>query len=155
MQQKEPENTKQPPLSCHGSGSSTADNNRAATPYFSFLGLVLAVFGEEVGEDVSAATGHVHQGALLPQAEARGNSQHQSDGLDHQGPFAQITPYNKPTQNSLDLRFKEIRVYIIVGRTRIMLQHLMKVTAYCTFENEALALVTMTTGFLLPRKLIL
>lgn len=25
----------------------------------------------------------------------------------------------------------------------------MKVTAYCTFENEALALVTMTTGFLL------
>lgn len=111
MQQKEPENTKQTHLSCHGGGSSAADNDRAASPYFSFLGFVLAVFGEEVGEDVSTATSHVHQGALLPQAEARGNSQHQSDGLDHQGPFAQITPNNKPTQNSLDLRFKEIRVY--------------------------------------------
>lgn len=75
-------------------------------PYFSFLGLVLAVLGEEVGEDVSTATGHVHQGALLPQAEARSNSQHQCDGLDHQGPFAQITPNNEPTQNCLDLQKK-------------------------------------------------
>lgn len=112
MQQKGPGDTKQTRLSCHGGGPRAAGDNRAASPYFSFLGLVLAVFGEEVGEDVSTATGHVHQGALLPQAEAGGNSQHQGDGLDHQGPFAQITPNNKPTQNRLDLRFKEIGVYL-------------------------------------------
>lgn len=56
--------------------------------HLSFLGLVLAVLGEEVGEDVPTAAGHVDQGALLPQAEARRHSQHQSDGFDHQGPLA-------------------------------------------------------------------
>lgn len=71
--------------------------------HLSFLSLILAVLGEEVGEDVSTATGHMHQRALLPQAEARSNSQHQSDGLDHQGPLAQIAPDNEPTQDGLDL----------------------------------------------------
>lgn len=56
--------------------------------HLSFLGLVLAVLGEEVGEDVPAAAGHVDQRALLPQAEAGRHSQHQSDGFDHQGPLA-------------------------------------------------------------------
>lgn len=71
--------------------------------HLSFLSLILAVLGKEVGEDVSTATGHMHQRAFLPQAEARSNSQHQSDGLDHQGPFAQIAPDNESTQDGLDL----------------------------------------------------
>lgn len=71
--------------------------------HLSFLGLVLAVLWEEIGEDVSAAAGHMDQGALLPQAEARGHSQHQSDGFDHQGPLAQIAPDDKSTQDGLDL----------------------------------------------------
>lgn len=77
--------------------------------HLSFLGLVLAVLGEEVGEDVPTAAGHVDQGTLLPQAEARRHSQHQSDGLDHQGPLAQVAPDDKPTQDGLDLG-REARV---------------------------------------------
>lgn len=71
--------------------------------HLSFLGLVLAVLGEEVREDVAAAAGHVDQGALLPQAEARRHGQHQSDGLDHQGPLAQVAPDDESTQDGLDL----------------------------------------------------
>lgn len=51
--------------------------------HLSFLGLVLAVLGKEVREDVATAAGHMDQRALLPQAEARRHSQHQRDGFDH------------------------------------------------------------------------
>lgn len=47
------------------------------------------------------------QGALLSQAEARRHRQHQSDGLDHQGPLAQIAPDDEPTQDGLDLGREE------------------------------------------------
>lgn len=43
------------------------------------------------------------QGSLFPQAEAGRHSQHQSDGLDHQGPLAQVAPDDEPTQDGLDL----------------------------------------------------
>lgn len=71
--------------------------------HLSLLGLVLAVLGEEVREDVAATAGHVHQWPLLPQAEARRHSQHQRDGLDHQGPLAQITPDDKTTKDGFYL----------------------------------------------------
>lgn len=71
--------------------------------HLSFLGLVLAVLGEEVREDVAAAAGHVDQGPLLPQAEAGRHSQHQGDGLDHQGPLAQIAPDDEPTEDGFNL----------------------------------------------------
>lgn len=48
------------------------------------------------------------QGALLPQAEARCHSQHQSDGLDHQGPLAQIAADDESTQDGLDLGRDEV-----------------------------------------------
>lgn len=73
----------------------------------SFLGLILAVLREEVWEDVSAAAGHMDQGPLLPQAEARRHSQHQGDGLDHQGPFAQIASDDEPAKNGFYLESSE------------------------------------------------
>lgn len=71
--------------------------------HLSFLGLVLAVLGEEVREDVAAAAGHVDQRALLSKAEAGRYSQHQSDGLNHQGPLAQITPDNESAKDGFYL----------------------------------------------------
>lgn len=71
--------------------------------HLSLLGLVLAVLGEEVREDVATAAGHVDQRPLLPQAKAGRHSQHQRDGLDHQGPLAQITPDDEPAKDGFDL----------------------------------------------------
>ena len=45
----------------------------------------------------------MHQGPLLAQAEARRHGQHQRDGLDQQGPLAQVSPDDEPTQDGLDL----------------------------------------------------
>lgn len=38
-------------------------------PNLSFLGLVFAVFGKEVGKDVATATGDVDQWTLLPETK--------------------------------------------------------------------------------------
>lgn len=38
-------------------------------PNLSFLGLVFAVFGKEVGKDVAAATGDMDQRTLLPKTK--------------------------------------------------------------------------------------
>ena len=56
-----------------------------------------------MAEDVGAAAGHVHQGALLAQAESRGDGQHQGDGLHDQGPLAQVAPDDEAAQDGLDL----------------------------------------------------
>lgn len=50
--------------------------------YLPALALILAVLGEEAAEEVATAAGHVHQGSLFAQAEARRHSQHQGDRLD-------------------------------------------------------------------------
>ena len=71
--------------------------------YLSLLGLIEAVLGEEVAQDVGAAAGHVHQRALLAQAEPRGHGQHQRDGLDHQRPLAQVPTDDEAAQDGLDL----------------------------------------------------
>jgi len=45
----------------------------------------------------------VDQRALLPQAEAGRHGQDQSDGLDQQGPLAQVAPDDEPAQDGFDL----------------------------------------------------
>lgn len=71
--------------------------------YLPALALVLAVLGEEAAEEVAAAACHVHQGALLAQAEARRHSQHQGDRLDQQRPLAQVAPDDEAAEDGLDL----------------------------------------------------
>jgi len=71
--------------------------------YLSPLALVLAVLGEQAAEEVTAATGHVDQRPLLPQAEARRHRQHQGDGLDEQGPFPEVAPDDEAAEDRLDL----------------------------------------------------
>lgn len=66
------------------------------------------------------------QGALLPQAEARRHSQHQSDGFDHQSPLAQIAPDDKATQDGLDLEKRGLSRH----RTEVRLDSLEKPTIY-------------------------
>ncbi len=80
-----------------------------AVSNLSFLGLVFAVFGEEVGKDVAAATGHVDQRTFLPQTEARRHGQNQSDGLYHQRPFTQIPTDDKTAQDGFDLQDRRER----------------------------------------------
>lgn len=71
--------------------------------HLSFLGFIFAVFRKEVREDVPTAAGHVDQRALFPQTEARGYSQHQGDGLDHQRPLPQVASDDEATQDGFDL----------------------------------------------------
>lgn len=71
--------------------------------YLPALALILAVLGEEAAEEVAAAAGHVHQGPLLAQAEARRHGQHQGDRLDQQRPLAQVAPNDEATEDGLDL----------------------------------------------------
>lgn len=75
--------------------------------HLSPLGLILAVLGEQVTQDVGAAAGHVDQRALLPQAEPRGHGQDQGDGLDDQGPLPQVAPDDEPTEDGLNLRERD------------------------------------------------
>lgn len=75
--------------------------------HLSLLGLVLAVLGEEVREDVAAAAGHMDQRPLFPQAEAGRHSQHQRNGLDHKGPLAQITPDDEPAKDGFYLEHSQ------------------------------------------------
>lgn len=82
-------------------------NIKHVHPHLSLLSLVFAVLWEEVGEDVTAAAGHVDQGAFFPEAEARRHGQNQSDGLYHQGPLTQVASDDEPTQDRLDLRWAE------------------------------------------------
>lgn len=72
--------------------------------YLSPLGLVLAVLGEQVTQDVGAAARHVHQRALLPQAEPRGHGQDQGDGLDNQGPLPQVAADDEAAEDGFNLR---------------------------------------------------
>lgn len=74
------------------------------------LGLVLAILGEQVTKDVGAAASHVHQRALFPQAEAGRHGQDQRDGLDDQGPLAQITADDEAAQDGLNLRKKRQKI---------------------------------------------
>lgn len=76
---------------------------KMTTSYLPALALVLAVLGEEAAEEVAAAAGHVHQGALLTQAEARRHSQHQGDSLDQQRPLTQVAPDDEAAEDGLDL----------------------------------------------------
>lgn len=73
------------------------------TSYLPALALILAVLGKEAAEEVAAAAGHVHQGALFAQAEARRHSQHQGDRLDQQRPLAQVAPDDEAAEDGLDL----------------------------------------------------
>lgn len=68
------------------------------------LALVLAVLGEKAAEEVTTATGHVHQRPLFPQAQAGGHHQDQGDGLDQQGPLPQVAPDDKAAQDGLYLK---------------------------------------------------
>ena len=77
--------------------------------YLSPLGLVLAVFGEQVTQYVGAAAGHVHQRALLPQTEPGGDGQHQRDGLDDQGPLPQVASDDEAAEDGFNLREGENR----------------------------------------------
>lgn len=107
MQQRGPEKVKHvnDEKTC---SSKTRENwKHQHTRYLSFLCLVLAVFGEEVGEDVPTAAGHMDQRTLFTQAKARCYSQNQGYGLDHQRPLPQVTPDDKPTQDCLDLGTEE------------------------------------------------
>lgn len=52
---------------------------------------------------VGAAAGHVDQRALLPQAEPRGHGQDQGDGLDDQGPLAQIAADDEAAEDGFNL----------------------------------------------------
>ncbi len=72
--------------------------------HLSFLGLVFAVFGEEVGKDVPAAAGHVDQRPFLPQTETRRHGQNQRDGLYHQRPLTQIPADDETAQDGFDLQ---------------------------------------------------
>lgn len=67
------------------------------------LGLVLAILGEKMTKNIGTAAGHVHQGALFPQTEAGRHGQHQRDGLDDQGPLAQVAADDEAAQDGLDL----------------------------------------------------
>lgn len=52
----------------------------------------------------------MNQGTFLAQAQARGNGQHQGDGLDEQRPFAQVASDDEATENSFDLEGKKAPV---------------------------------------------
>ncbi len=58
--------------------------------HLSLFGLILGVLGEEVGDDVAAARGHVHHGTLLAQTQSRRDAEHHAEGLHEQCPFAQV-----------------------------------------------------------------
>lgn len=74
--------------------------------HLSPLGLILAILGEKVTKNIGAAASHVHQRALFPQAEPGRHGQDQRDGLDDQGPLAQITADDEAAQDGLNLRKK-------------------------------------------------
>lgn len=78
-----------------------------ARAHLSPLGFVLAVLGEEVTQDVGAAAGHVHQGALFPQAEAGGHGQDQGHRLGDQGPLPQVAADDEAAQDGFDLGGEE------------------------------------------------
>lgn len=59
-----------------------------------------------MAQDVPTAASHVHQGALLAQAQARWHRQHQSDSFDDKGPLTQIASNNETTQDGFDLQAK-------------------------------------------------
>lgn len=71
--------------------------------YLAALPFVLAVLGKQAAEEVSAATGHVDQRALLPQTETRRHSEDQSHRLNQQGPLPEVTPDDEAAQDGLDL----------------------------------------------------
>lgn len=71
--------------------------------YLAALPFVLAVLGKQAAEEVSAATGHVDQRALLPQTEARRHRQDQGHRLNQQGPFPEVTADDEAAQDGLDL----------------------------------------------------
>lgn len=88
-----------------GKGGATATPPELIKPqaHLSPLGFVLAVLGEEVTQDVGAAARHVHQGALLAQAEAGGHSQNQRHRLGDQGPLAQVAADDEAAEDGFDL----------------------------------------------------
>ncbi len=85
-------------------GGRNAGGDLQTESHLSFLGLVFAVFGEEVGKDVPAAAGHVDQRPFLPQTEPRRHGQNQRDGLYHQRPLTQIPADDETAQDGFDLQ---------------------------------------------------
>ena len=81
----------------------TASTQDTKESHLSLLGLVAPVLGEEVGEDVAAAAGDVHEGAFLAQAQPRRHRQHHAHRLDQQRPLAQVAPDDEAAQDGLDL----------------------------------------------------
>lgn len=67
------------------------------------FGLILAILGEQMTKNIGAAARHVHQRALFPQTEAGRHGQDQRDGLDDQGPLAQVAADDEAAQDGLDL----------------------------------------------------
>lgn len=57
-----------------------------------------------MAEDVCAAAGDMDQRALFTQTEARGDGQHQRDGLYDQSPLSQVPSNYKTTQDGLYLQ---------------------------------------------------
>ena len=86
---------------CVRSGVSARSGSGGA--HLALLGLVLAVLGEEVGDDVAAAGADVHHGPLLADAQARRVRQHQAEALDAQRPLAQVAVHHEARQHRLDL----------------------------------------------------
>lgn len=56
----------------------------------------------------------MHQGPLLPQAEARRHSQHQGDRLDQQRPLAQVAPDDEAAEDGLDLNETQITPVVLL-----------------------------------------
>lgn len=79
------------------SASPTRPPQAGVPTHLPALGLVLAVLGEEVAQDVPAAAGDVDQGPLLAQAQPRGHGQHEGDGFDDQRPLAQVASNDETT----------------------------------------------------------
>eukprot|EP00053_Salpingoeca_punica_P016718 m.158875 g.158875 ORF g.158875 m.158875 type:complete len:882 (-) comp17030_c0_seq3:557-3202(-) len=71
--------------------------------HLALLGLVVAVLGEEAGDEVAAAAGNVDGGALLAEAEARGRGENHGCGLDNVGPEAKVAADDKAAENGLEL----------------------------------------------------
>lgn len=78
-------------------------SRRGCREYLAFACLVAAVLGKQVGEDVAATAGHVHERALFAEHQTGARGQYHAQRFDKQRPFAQIAAYYEPAQDSFDL----------------------------------------------------
>ena len=77
--------------------------NKKRRTDLSFLGLVVTVLWEEMGENVAAAGSQVDKWTFLANTQSSRHRHHHTDGLDQQCPLAQVATHHKPTQDRLHL----------------------------------------------------